>query len=159
MRDLAEINLNDGGRPVTRPAPTSAEIAAVEDLIGRRLPSDYLAALAHSNGGHPELDTFPVTLGGVEQTWSLDTLFHLGPDVDSSDNVIGAYRRRPRDWPPEIVPIGDDGGGDLLALDLTDAGSGRVVLWVHDEPGAALAQVANSVESLIDSTTVNPDYI
>jgi hypothetical protein len=95
----------------------------------------------------------------VAQSWNISSFFCVGPDGESSENVIHEYVLRPAGWPREILPIADDGGGDLLALDLTDAGRGRVVLWIHDQPGNELIPVAPSLEALIDSLEDNPDYI
>ena len=158
MRDLREINLNDGGAPVGRPAPTADEIAAVEALVGRPLPSDYRELLAFSNGGHPEKDTFPVEIQGVPQTWGISRFFRIASDVQSSHNVVFEYGRRPAGWPREILPIANDGGGDVIGLDLSGDGRGAVILWIHDSPGNGFIPVAGSLEALIDSLEENPEY-
>ncbi|HEX8223319.1 MAG TPA: SMI1/KNR4 family protein [Allosphingosinicella sp.] len=57
MRNLAELNLNDGGRPVDRAPPSAKAIAEFEREFSVSLPEEYIRLLTFSNGGHPELDT------------------------------------------------------------------------------------------------------
>ena len=160
MRDLSELNINEGGSPVTRPRPAPSQIAFVEDLVGAELPSSYIALLMFSNGGCPELDTFYVeTVEGSRQPWAIDRFFHVFSDLDSTENVVWSYRHRWSSARRAILPIGRDGGGNLICLDLTEPAAGRVVLWVHDVPGYLLLPVADSFEEFIDALTVNPDYV
>ena len=41
MRDLSELNINEGGVPVGRPAPTEAVIGAFQARFGVVLPEGY----------------------------------------------------------------------------------------------------------------------
>jgi len=86
MRDLAELNINEGGEAVDRPVPTSDQITSVERIIGAKLPSSYLEFLKFANGGHPELDSFEFNDEGVLQEWSVDRFFHISSDLASSYN-------------------------------------------------------------------------
>lgn len=159
MRDLNELNINEGGKPVTRPQPTPSQIAFIENLVGAKLPSSYIAFLMFSNGGCPELDTFYIEAEGSRQEWAADRFFHVSSDSDSTESVVWNYQHRWSGAKREILPIARDGGGNLICLDLTEPGSDRVVLWVHDVPGQPLLPVADSFEEFIDLLTMNPDYI
>jgi len=159
MRDLTEINVNDGGTPVRLPAPTTAQIAAIENLVGAMLPESYVTFLNFSNGGHPELDTIETNDG---QVWAVNRFFHVTATTsDSSDteDVVWRYHHR---WPGarrEILPIANDGGDNLFCLDLSRDSNGQIVCYIHDEPGLPLIHIASSFEALIDALVVNPDYI
>jgi hypothetical protein len=159
MRDLNELNINEGGKPVTRPRPTPDQISFVEDLVGTKLPPSYIAFLMFSNGGHPELDTFRFEAQGFLQEWGVDVFFYISSDIDSTENIVWNYEHRWSDAPKGILPIADDGGGNLICLDLTEPGSGKVVLWIHDVPDQTLLPIADSFEEFIDLLVENPDYI
>jgi len=159
MRELRELNLNDGGTAVDRPPPTAHQIAVVEQLAGAPLPPAYLAFLRFSNGGHPEVDTFRLPTGAE---WAVNSFFHLAADTADSDDgmdVVGRYHRR---WPGArraLVPIANDGGDNLFCLDLDGQGNGAVVVQIHDEPGFPQVRLAGSFEEFIDGLALNPDYI
>ena len=52
-----------------------------------------------SNGGGPELDTFPVAIKGVPQTWNINRFYRIASDVQSAENVAHEYAQRPANWP------------------------------------------------------------
>jgi hypothetical protein len=158
MRDLKELNINEGGKPVTRARPTADQIAYIENLVGVKLPASYITLLMFSNGGHPQLDTFYFKAEGSLQEWGIGVFFHISWDFESPENIVWNYARRWSGADKGILPIADDGVGNLVCLDLTNAGNQRVVLWVHD-PGPKLLSVAGSIEEFIDGLTTNPDYI
>ena len=159
MRNLGELNLQENGEPVDRPEPTSPQVSFIEELVGRVLPQSYLQFLKYSNGGQPEQDTFYFTYNDEQQEWAVDTFFHISSDTGSFNNVVWEYRNRWNDAPRSFLPIAADGSGNLICLDLSEPGSSKVVLWVHDDPELPLLPVADSFEEFIDSLTINPDYI
>jgi hypothetical protein len=157
MRDLSELNINEGGRPVSRPPPTPEDISRIEELVGAKLPSEYVAFLIFSNGGHPELDV--IAVNGAPR-WGVDRFFHVSSDAGSALNIFWnyhAFRRTGID--KSVLPIAANGGGDLFCLDLSEAGDGKVILWIHDVPGGKIVQVADSFEELIDRLIIDPDAI
>jgi hypothetical protein len=162
MRDLNELNINDGGSPVRRPAPTPEQFRIVENLIGTQLPPAYIEFLQFANGGHPELDTFEVNHGEYHDEWGVSDFFYILSDSEHSADlldVVGRYHHR---WPGavrEMLPIANDGGDNLFYLDLSAEGKGRVVVHIHDEPGFPIRPLANSFEEFIDNLMMNPDYI
>ena len=159
MRDLTELNINEGGKPVTRPHPTPGQIAFIEQLIGRKLPQTYVDFLMSSNGGHPEVCDFSDRTEGSYEEWAVDHFFHISSELDSTESVVWNYRHR---WPGaarEIFPIAADGGGNLVCLDLTEPGKDRVIVWVHDDPDLPIVEVADSFEEFIDSLTMGSESI
>ncbi len=159
MRDLNELNLNEGGEPVSLPAPTPGQLRSVEELVGRRMPSAYIDFLMFANGGSPEVDTFYVEIDGNREDWNVNHFFRISTDPNRPDDVIWNYRHLQASAPRQILPIADNGGGDLICLDLTEESNSRVLLWIHDKPEDRLHLVANSFEEFVDSLTTNPDYI
>ncbi len=159
MRDLKELHLNEGGSPVTTPAPTPRDVERLEEWLGSRLPPPYVDFLMFSNGGHPELDTFTVEVAGVQQDWAVDRFFSLTSQAASFGDLGWYYNHRWRNAPPGVVPIARDGGGNLICLDLSKPDQSPVALWVHDAPGQPLLKVSDSFEEFIDALRVNPDYV
>lgn len=157
MRDLAELNINEGGRPVNRPAPTDDVISSFETRYGVVLPKEYLRLLRYSNGGHPELDSIePVGRPGAAR-WAVNRFYHLDGDTASTAGLWSAMER----WRPELgknaIPIAEDGGGNQFFLDLTTSPPAMKVC-VHDE-GFAIVDIAPSLEAFIDALATDPDMI
>ncbi len=155
MRDLNELEIWHIGEPM--PPPTSEQIAFVENLVGTKLPESYVMFLSFSNGGRPEARIFYDRTPGSYEEWEVDRFFHLSSDTDSTESVIWNYQHWWFDAPKEILPIAEDGSGNLICLDLTEQGGGRVIVWVHDDPDLPIVEVADSFEEFIDSLTLPPD--
>ncbi|NLF63479.1 MAG: hypothetical protein GX579_02640 [Chloroflexi bacterium] len=112
MRNLAEIKLNEGGKPVVRPAPTASETKLMEQELGVELPRDYVNFLIFSNGGHPEADTFYVTIEGAVQDWAINRFFHLEPGQPTTEELTYNLREFRAEVADGLLPIADNGGGD-----------------------------------------------
>ena len=171
MRDLHELKLSVYGEPVTTPPPTADQLSLVERLIGAKLPAAYVEFLRFSNGGYPQLRTFYVEVEekGYRETWSISSFFSITSDdllTEDTEEVPWNYWHRWDEAPREVLPIACTAFGDLICLDLTPEGNGRVVLWAHEVPEWArgtlpaadvLLPVAPSFEAFIDSLTTDPD--
>jgi hypothetical protein len=48
MRNLNELNINEGGDPVMTPKLTHRDIEFVESLVGSKLPTSYVEFLTFS---------------------------------------------------------------------------------------------------------------
>ena len=157
MRDLHEINMNEGGMPVLRKPPTSAEVSAFESHFGVVLPDDYVAFLRHSNGGHPEKNAYRPS-GSIESAlWGVSRFYYLANEESEPEGVWSATKSWRRELPMPVIAIGNDGGGNqiLLAFDTVPP---RVILCIHDE-GMRTIHVADSFGEFIDSLTDDPDMI
>lgn len=155
MRSLSELNINEGGKPVVRPAPTKDVIDAFQAHFGFPLPEEYLRLLRYSNGGHPELDSIePFGRPGAAR-WAVNRFYHLDEDRTSTASLWAAAER----WRPELgtdaLPFAADGGGNQFFLDFR-ASPPAVKVCVHDED-FAIVDIAPSLEAFIDALSIDPD--
>ena len=157
MRDVSELNINAGGRPVTREPPSPAAVSDFEKAFGLPVPDTLLTLLRFSNGGHPELDSFNPS--GVEDTnsFGVNSFYFLTEDRQAPYSLWEAVRI----WRPYIgqraLPFAEDGGGNIIFLDLTVDPPTVKVCW-HDE-NYRIGEMAPSFEEFIDGLCENPDYI
>jgi len=153
MRNLSELNINEGGEPVTRPAPTKDVINAFQARFGLVLPEEYLRILRHSNGGHPELDAVePIAAG-----WAINHFYHLDDDRTSTRSLWFATEEWRSVLGKNALPFAESGGGDPFFLDLTTTPP-SVKVCAHDE-NCAIVDLAPSLEAFIDGLTIDPDMI
>lgn len=154
MRDLNEIQINEGGKPVSRKAPAPEDIAELERSAGFKLPPEYLALLQHSNGGHPLLDTFNAEGRG---SFAIASFYHI--DRSTRSNPQSAFYAL-ASWLPVLgkmrLPIASDGGGNQLVLD-GSKGRVEVLFYLHDS--GELSPVAACFSDFIDMLDSNPDHI
>ena len=106
MRDLAELNINEGGEPVERPAPTAGQIEAFERAFGVKLPDDYLTLLRHANGGSPEVDSIDPAEGGEVASWAVDHFLFLTDNRDSLEGLWSQAKAWGKVLGPGVIPIG-----------------------------------------------------
>ncbi len=157
MRNLDELNMNEGGEPVTRHPPTTTHIAAFQTMFGVVLPKEYLDFLRYSNGGHPELNSFrPVGLS-EDVLCGISRFYFLNDGQEDLEGVWAATKAWRAALGRDIVSIGDDGGGDQILLSF-DQTTPRVEFCIHDE-GMRIARVADSFAEFVDMLTEDPDMI
>ncbi|MGH7861476.1 MAG: SMI1/KNR4 family protein [Candidatus Dormibacteraceae bacterium] len=118
-------------------APASPdEVEDLERELGVRLPEDYRQLLLASNGG---------SINGPRASINLESAQGV---LDM--NLDGGYQ----DELPEMIVIGDDGGGDLYFYDPTNKlGRGAYAIYLvgmADLDPAAAAFVAPSLSEAID---------
>lgn len=157
MRNLAELNLNEGGKSVERAPPSPEIIAAFEQEFGVSLPSEYIELLTHSNGGHPELESIaPMGRSDIAKR-SVDRFFYLNEDRSGPTGMWAAARA----WRPNLgkkqIPIATDGGGNPFVLDMSYTPP-RVLACLHDE-GFSMVEIATSFGDFIDNLELDPDMI
>ncbi len=159
MRDLSELNINDCGRPVTTPPPSTQDIEAFQQHFNVVLPTSYLRFLAFANGGHPELDAFPyVTESGAVGGSGVDKFFHLTSDTEDDygvweeTNYVREVLKK-----ESLVAVGQNGGGDVIFLDLSNGQENVYILYRTSEN--ATPKIASNFEDFIDSLFLHPDYI
>lgn len=153
MRDLNELNINDGGDPVLLPPPSDTDIAEFEAMIGMPFPAELKQLLRFSNGGHPELDSVDGGKGGC----AVNRFYHLTVD----DRGIDTFWRGIEVWRPivgpQFIPFAETGGGDPFLLDVSVTPH-SVKICRHDED-MEIYEVSPSFEAFIDSLAINPDYL
>ena len=150
MRNLAELNINKGGEPVTRPAPSDELIAEFEKEFGVTMPDGLRALLKFSNGGHPEASS----VGGKDGDHGVNHFFHLTPDRQSVESLWSEMAH----WQPilgeDYLVFANNGGGDVYVIDLAEEPP-DVGLAFHDED--LIITVAPDFETFIDELEINPD--
>jgi len=157
MRNLDELNVNECGHPVTRKPPTAAQIAEFQSNFGVTLPDEYLVFLRHSNGGHPERDSFRPKGLAEDVSWGVGRFYFLSDDHNDLEGLWAASNEWRWALHSNIVPIGDDDGGNQILLSF-DKQPPSVELCVHDE-GMRIIHVADSFGEFIDMLSEDPDMI
>ena len=157
MRDLSELNINERGRPVVRPAPSDATIDAFQHRFGLVLPAEYLTLLRFANGGHPELDSIePAGRPGASRH-AVNRFYHLSEDTDSASSLWAAMEA----WRPILgvsaLPFASDSGGNQFFLDV-DTHPASVKLCLHDED-FRVVDIASSFDVFINRLSTDPDMI
>lgn len=158
MRDLSELNLNDGGEPVTRRPPSDRIISKFEMTYGISLPKDYITLLKFSNGGHPELETFAPPGSPPLSEWGVSHFFFLNED---RDGVEGLW------WNTEIwqgwlgreyIPFASEGGGNPFLFHYDGAAEPKVVGCLFDDRNRIIP-LAPDFATFIDGLYLDPDLI
>lgn len=157
MRDLQDLNINEGGMPVDRPPPSDREIADLESHFGVKLPDEYVTLLRHANGGHPELDAFQPQGAVEEDLWGVNRFYHLGNDKDDINGLWRATTEWQAAVGKNIVPVANDPGGNQVMLRF-DSSPPSVVVCVHDED-FRMIPTADSFGEFIDLLCEDPDMI
>jgi hypothetical protein len=157
VRDLFELNINEGGKSVGRPAPTKELVREFEVKFAVKLAEDYLALLRHSNGGGSELDTIqPIDKRDVGR-WSVNRYYYLDEHKNRAENLW----RKTVHWRPNLgqkaIPFAENGGGDKFFLDLSSSPP-SVKVCIHDDQ-FKIIDIASSFEAFIDGLGLDPDTI
>ena len=147
-----------------KPAPTAAQIAAIETELQAPLPPEFLAFLQVGNAAY--LDYYcdvPDGRGGVEQLCFCG--YFSADDGDFCDEtLVGELRaaREQLDMPAKILPFARDGGDSMLFLDLSDEGQGRVLAYIRELPAwtgprapSGLMVLAPSFGAYLDSLYID----
>lgn len=157
MRDLDELNINEGGKPVNRLAPTKDLIDAFQARFAVTLPKEYLWLLEHSNGGHPELDSIePVGRPGAAR-WTVNRFYHLDDDRVSTASLWVVTERWRSKLGKDALPFAGDAGGNQFFLDFRTSPP-SVKVCVHDE-GFAVVDIAPTLEAFVDGLSFDPDMV
>ena len=106
------------------PALSEADVAAVEQRLGVSFPDDYRAFLLQINGGVPRPGKW------VKQ------IFSLGSDVSPDASFETAYQNLKvveKRVPHRLIPVADNGGGDVYCVSTSGADRAAVYLWSHED--------------------------
>lgn len=153
--DLARLNINIGGLPSCGYQGDVSVFDQVALLVGVPLPPSYLELIHTADGGHPEIGCFSPIGADDENMFEIDYFYAFDNlAVERVQDVI-------EKWTPFLgertLPIGRDGGGNLIFLDMS-SGSETVWIALHDQ-GMKKIKIAESFESFINSLRANPDFI
>jgi hypothetical protein len=153
MRNLTELNINDGGRPVARNAPTDRVLAKFEKEFGQPLPEALRKLLSFANGGHPELNS----IDGVFGQYAVNYFYHLCEEDHGTESLWYSMKHWRSVLGREAIPFANDGGGNQFFLDMSKD-SAPVKICLHDK-GFKILEIAGSLEEFIDRLQTDPDII
>ena len=147
-----------------KPAPTQAQFAAIEQLLGARLPAPFREFLQVANGGYLEYVIDVPTGDGKSEELSFCSIFSA-EDGDFCDETFVGEIRSAREYqkiPPGVLPFARDGGGSAAYLDLSPEGGGRVVAFVEGLPEwtglrteSAVVELASSFDEYVSKLRID----
>ncbi len=105
------------------------EIRQLESQLGQQLPEDYRWFLTHYGTSLFEFAVSSPTLDG-SGIWQFG--FFYGSDA-SNDGVLSDYIFYEGQFPKELVPIAEDGMGNLFLLAAFGSQRGSIYYWGHDD--------------------------
>ena len=119
-----------------KPAPTKEQLAAIEQLLGAKLPASFCEFLQVANGGYLEYVLDVSFSDGKSEPLSFCGIFSADNGDFCDETFVGEIRsgRKYQKIPPGVLPFARDGGGSIAYLDLTSEGEGRVVAFVEGLP-------------------------
>src|SRR5262245_43476330 len=119
-----------------KPAPTDAQLATIETLLGTQLPASFREFLRVANGGYLEYVIDVPTGGGKTEPLCFCGIFSADEGTFCDETFVGEIRTA-REYvkaPQGVLPFARDGGGSIVYLDLSAEGNGRVVAFVIGLP-------------------------
>jgi hypothetical protein len=151
-----------------KPPPSEAQLRAIEDELGAKLPPSFLQYLAVANGGYLEYSIDVPTGSGKSEELSFCGLFSAEIGTFCDETFVGEIRsgRQYAKIPKGVLPFARDGGGSMVYLDLTTTGNGRVVAFVEGLPGwtglrteSAFIELAASFDEYVDKLKIDLDAV
>jgi len=147
---------------------TEADILGLGKQFEVRIPDDYKAFMLENNGGIPEEDwAFDfIVYGGEDPTSSVINYFHtIYPQEEGGyDSLRRAFSiSRDEGYSPAwLIPIGSDPGGNIVFLDGSEEGNGKVLFGDHEledpETGyIIMSPIADSFTEFLDKLYI-PTY-
>jgi cell wall assembly regulator SMI1 len=151
-----------------KPAPTVEQLAAIEDLLGARLPTSFREFLQVANGGYLEY-VIDVPFGdGKSEPLSFCGIFSAEDGDFCDETFVGEIRssREHQKIPPGILPFARTGGGSMVYLDLSPEGNGRVVAFVEGLPEwtglrtkSGYFELASSFDEYVDKLRIDREVV
>lgn len=151
-----------------KPPPSEAQLHAIEDELGAKLPPSFREYLNAANGGYLEYVIDVPTGTGQVEGLSFCGLFSADIGTFCDETFIGEIRsgREYTKIPKEVLPFARDGGGSIVYLDLTPQGNGRVVAFVEGLPAwagkrteSAFVEIASSFDDYVNKLRVDIEAV
>jgi hypothetical protein len=125
------LRIDESAAPIT-----PSELEEVEKKIGIRLPDHYRRFLLARNGGIPIPGIFhfkeesgPYTDSQVQCLLAI----HSADDQNDFETFYERYKLNEIRLPAELIPIGNDLGGNLICIADDGPNLGAVYFWDHEE--------------------------
>jgi cell wall assembly regulator SMI1 len=137
----------------SKPAPSEADIRALEHELGAALPPSFREYLNAANGGYLEYCINVPTGHGNTESMLFGSLFGIGDKHSRYETFSSEIElaRECHDIPKGVLPFARDGGGSTVFLDLTTEGKGRVIAFVYGLPAWAGKRTESSFIELAAS--------
>lgn len=145
------------------------DLKAIESAAGAKLPSGYrrflaiYGAVAFSEPVYFRLNSpFPLAYSKNNRGIISELFGKLNPEFPKAKGigVLHRFRLLRESLGDSLLPIGDNGGGDILCLRIRGKTSGSVYLWDHENRGGNRGgseedcyPVSSSFEEWIESLT------
>jgi cell wall assembly regulator SMI1 len=144
------------------PKLSHQDIERAEHRLKITLPTDYKEFLLTHNGGRLEPNRFPIRSNRSDTHGILNWLF--GVREHGQYSLVDEAMRFQGRVPPDLLPIGEDPGGNLICLAIAGPNRTRIYFWTHEEevdedetPGYDNVYfVANSFTDLLERLTEFP---
>ena len=116
----------------TLPSPSSSDLDALEQRLQIKLPSEYRAWLLLFNGGQPWPGNLKLE-GKRNATENVARFLavHEGPECNFENEYV-FWKQTTGRVPGHLVPIADDGCGNLVCLAFVGPDAGKVFFWDHE---------------------------
>lgn len=147
MRDIRELGINRGGKPVAGLALSDEEVHRFESAMGLAPPPAYRALLAISNGGHPEAACFLAEDEGVVYEFEVGEFLCWGTGDGGVERETEVWRKA--SGREDLVAFARTQGGDVFVLVRERVEPPSVWICLHEE-GFELSFVADTFEQFID---------
>lgn len=131
MRNLFELNVNEAGSPVVRPAPTPVMIDSFQYSFGIVLPEACIGLLRFAHVGHPELDAVQPTGRAAVSAWDVKHFYCLYDNRTSRESLRVALAAWRTELGKNAVTFAEDGCGNPFPLHLKDVPQ-AVKFYLHD---------------------------
>ena len=149
--NIERLGVNFGGKPSGGYGGSFAISPPVHGII----PHDYISFVRATDGGHPRVGSFK--LPGLDERNFFDVDVFYSWEDTRGRSINEAIARWSKILGDNALPIGQDGGGNQIYIDLMNEGE-SVWICLHDE-GCAKIKVANSFGTFISMLCENPDFI
>lgn len=153
--DTKRLNINFAAIPSVGYVGSESAFDEIEQLVGKKVPSGYVLFIREADGGHPEVGSFTTLVGPRDNWFDVDLFYSIGTVQEV--NVKDMYARWQHLLGKHSLPIGRDGGGNQIYLDLSDQQK-SVWIYLHDENHAKV-KIADCFEEFISSLRINPDFV
>jgi cell wall assembly regulator SMI1 len=116
------MKFSEAGPPITR-----SDIDKVERQFDISFPDAYIRYLLAYNGGRVTPAVFRIVGSSRGDRGILHQLFSIAPG--QIGNLASSIQRHLGRMPAEIVPIGNDPGGEMICIGVRGDSTGAIFMW------------------------------
>lgn len=108
-------------------------ISDFELIIKALLPKEYKSFIIQTNGGFPKPDIF--IINDFQGTSIIDIFYGFSDGISYPHlDLIKNYIDTRLDIPKNVIPIGEDPGGNYICMSLSEDNYGKIYFWDHEVP-------------------------